>query len=170
MTAPRKGSYAAAAREIRVIEASGGEILTPEARKALWHVPQNLPPVERAKVEMQVQEAAGAGYERVVELSQQIVEAGLSFADISPADVAPPKEWVDKLGAKEAQRKFRMAQAAWLPNREAPTGISIATDILKMDAKVKAAKSAPQAPTLNIAIQMNMTPREYPEIEEDGDA
>ena len=170
MPTPRKGSFAAAGRDLRVIEAAGGAILTEEAKKALWHVPQNLPAVERAKLEARVQEDAGAGYERVVELSQQIVEAGLSFADISPADVAPPKAWVDKLGAEQAERKFRMARAAWLPSREAPTGISIATDILKMDAKVKAAKKTTAPATLNVAIQVNVAPREYPEVVEDADA
>jgi hypothetical protein len=141
--------------------------LTPEIRAALAKVDKALPPVEQQKQAAVLQAEAG-GYERVTELARGIVEAGLSFADISPADVAPPKKWVDALGVEEAERKFRLARAAWLPSREAPAGLGIATDILKMDAKVQAAKGAP--PThLGIAIQVNVQPREYPEIIEAED-
>jgi len=167
---PRRGSFAHAAREIRVLEeASGQSLLTPEIRAALAKVDRALPkdakPLARAKA-ADVAQAEAGGYERVTELAQGIVEAGLSFADISPADVAPPVKWVQALGTEEAERKFRLARMAWLPSRESPAGLGIAVDILKMDAKVKAASKTPTAPTLNIAIQMNMSPVDYPEIVE----
>lgn len=165
---PKKGTLAGAAAEIRALQATGAEIIPAAVEKAIWHVDQSLPPAERLKAEALAQEAAGGGYERVVALSREIVEAGLSFADINPGDAEPPKAWVERWGAQGAMRRLRMAQAAWLPSRDAPAAMSIATDVLKMDARVKAsAKTAP--PQLNIAIQLNMAPREYPEIIEGED-
>lgn len=169
MGKPRKGSLAAAAAELRAVEAVGGPVVTPKVEAAIWHVDQSLPVPEKLAAEAQAQEQAGGGYERVVELSRQIVEAGLSFADIGPEDVEPPAEWVKKLGAKEALRKFRMTRAAWQPTRDAPAAIGIAVDVLKMDARVKAASKGAVAPQLNIAIQMNLSPQKYAEIEEDAD-
>lgn len=168
---PRKGTFIHAAREIRDLEeAAGKSILTPEIMQALRKVdralPKDTPPLERAKA-ADIAQAEAGGYERVTELAQGIVESGLSFADISPADVAPPQKWIDKLGVEEAERRFRLARAAWLPRGDAPAGMSIAVDILKMDAKVKAAAKTPATQNLSIAIQMNVTPQQtYPEIVE----
>lgn len=169
MAKPRKGSYRAAAEEIRVLEAVGGAVVPEAAQDALSRVDQSLPVAERLRAETLAVNAAGGGYERVVALSREIVEAGLSFADIGPADTDPPPAWVQTWGVEGATRRFRVARAAWLPSREAPSAIAIATDVLKMDARVKAASKGAPLPQLNVAIQLNITPRTYPEEEENVD-
>jgi hypothetical protein len=66
-----------------------------------------------------------------------------------PAQV--PDKWIQELGTERAQRRFRTAQLALLPSKEAPVGLKMAKDALVGMAKVAAAKSAP-ARAINMVV------------------
>jgi hypothetical protein len=87
------------------------------------------------------------------------------FGDINPAEqTQPPREWVREVGAEEAQRRLRICQAAWLPMKDAPSGLGLAKYVV--GAFAKARSDAKRPPTLNVQmIQMVVAPEMYPEIE-----
>ena len=102
----------------------------------------------------------------LVKASQEIVEAGLAFSELPANATEPPADWIAKLGLAAAARKFRLASACWLPQRDMPGGFSLAQEVLKNDAKLKAAEKEKPRVQLNVAIQVTM-PTEYPSIEVD---
>ncbi len=89
----------------------------------------------------------------------------LRFKDIDPSMEEPPLEWVGELGEAEAMKRFRMAQAGWLPGSKAPVGLKLAQDTLVGFAKVRAAeKQGPR--TLNmVVVKMSAPMPEFEEIE-----
>lgn len=86
------------------------------------------------------------------------------FADTDPSDQAVPREWVRQLGAEGAAKRARMCRAAWLPSKEAPSGLTIAKYVVGSFAKARADGKRPAS--LNVTlIQMVGPPREFPSIE-----
>jgi len=96
----------------------------------------------------------------------------LSFRDIVPGQKKPPKEWVAELGAEEAEKRLRVANAAWLNAKEAPAGIKVAAQIYTGILKARATENQPVAQINVGAIQFG--PPEKPErlpvkvVETDG--
>ena len=93
--------------------------------------------------------------ERLLDESRAIMASGLAAAEINPEWDQPPEAWVKELGLQEAEKRFRLAKAAWLPGRDAPHLFAIASEFVKADAKVRAAQSQPGT-KLAVAIQMVM--------------
>lgn len=58
--------------------------------------------------------------------SMEVLSASLAFGDITPDQETCPAEWVEKLGRRAAEKKFRLAKAAWLNAKEAPVGLRMA--------------------------------------------
>jgi hypothetical protein len=84
----------------------------------------------------------------------QVISDASEFRNIDPSLPEPPAEWVEELGYEEAQNRFRIARAAWLPLKDAPVGLKISQQIVTGIMKAKATeKGGPR--TLNvIAVQM----------------
>jgi hypothetical protein len=74
-----------------------------------------------------------------------ILDGVLDFSDIDPESEEPPKEWIDKFGATDAWKRFRLAKVGWLPNRSLPSGVKIAatlvTEVLKAKMMAQSMKS-----------------------------
>jgi hypothetical protein len=95
-------------------------------------------------------------YDRLQELENRIFAENLvivldatRFREIEPDADRPPQAWVDELGEFDAQRRFRVAKAAWMGAKDAPVGISIAAKTVSNLSKARALRdSAPR--TLNI--------------------
>ncbi len=102
---------------------------------------------------------------KLLEDSLEVVTSVCEFAELDPEKVtAPPQEWIDELGGKEAWKKYRMVMAGWLNSKEAPIGIQVATKVSIGIIRARASsKVAPQ--TLNITqIEMTVAPTQYPSI------
>ena len=132
---------------VKAVESTG--------QKAAVVTAQTVAVARRAEDRAGALAKASGATERLLEQSQVIMASGLAAAEINPGDEEPPAEWVRELGDAEAQRRFRIAKAAWLPGRDAPHLFAIASEFVKADAKVRAAQSQPGT-KLAVAIQMVM--------------
>lgn len=87
------------------------------------------------------------------------------FGDVDPADMTTvPQPWISALGVEEATRRFRVAKAAMLSGKEAPTGLGVAKYIVGAFAKAKAQGNRPTVLNVNL-ISMVSGPKELPAIE-----
>lgn len=165
----RKSTAGEAVAALGGVSAAAPAELAVRAARAIQGEPlAHLSPVEAARRKGELMKAQGVGLEALVERSRAIVDAGLAFSEIGPEDEGPPADWVQRLGAKAAMERFRLARSCWLPKGELPSGISVATEMLRLDARVKAAQT--EGPrTLNVAIQMVMNPAKYEELELEDD-
>lgn len=116
--------------------------------------------------EMSIDERIKDAQARLIERSGTVVEAALCFAEIDPTMDGPPDEWVQQLGKEAAEKKFRVARAAWTPTKSAPAGISVAQAILLGVMKSRSQEVAAAAPpTSNVQIVVNMPQFEEIEVE-----
>lgn len=96
--------------------------------------------------------------------SLEIVDASLDFCKVDPTIETPPEQWVRELGADKAERKFKVAKAAWMAPKDAPCGILMAKSVSLGIIKARAAEgTAPRG--LNIAVQMVVSAPHFPELE-----
>ena len=86
------------------------------------------------------------------------------FGDIDPSDESVPSAWIKAYGLEEATRRHRICRAAWLPAKDAPTGLQVAKYVVGAFAKARA--DARRPPSLNVQlIQMVSGPQVFPEVE-----
>lgn len=87
--------------------------------------------------------------------SAGVVSAAARFNEITPSDTAPPDEWIEQLGEKQAWAAFRVAQQAWLPKRDAAMGIELCvklvTGIISSRARRKESASVLQVNLVEMA-------------------
>lgn len=113
--------------------------------------------------------------ERLRDLEDQLLERaltglsdGLYFRDIQPGQREPPPDWQD-MDPDEAQKRLRMANAAWMNKREAPVGLDLCKQVAVGIIKARATeKSAPK--TLNVqVVQMSAPLPRFEVIDMDED-
>lgn len=88
--------------------------------------------------------------EDILERSLGVVQASMHWQDIEPDAEEPPQAWVDELGKEGAQKRFRVARAAWMSAKTAPVGLSLAKATALGITKVRAMTKM-ATPTLNVA-------------------
>lgn len=110
--------------------------------------------------------------ERISAAEQELYESSLSvlvdasqFGNIDPnLTDQPPPDWVERLGTEEAAKRMALCRAAWLPNKDAPSGLQIAKYVVGAFAKARAAATQPRA--LNVTLIQMVGPQvTYPELE-----
>jgi hypothetical protein len=62
----------------------------------------------------------------IFERAAGVVNAYLSFAEVTPQQQEPPPEWVEKYGPEGAKQRLAIAKAGWLPASVAPAGAKLA--------------------------------------------
>lgn len=97
-----------------------------------------------------------------------VVSNTVDFADITEDATEPPQEWIDQMGRKAAEKRFRISKGAWKSHKEAPVGIMVALKISESIVHARSAeKIAPKALSITW-IQNQGTPQQpvnaYPEI------
>lgn len=102
---------------------------------------------------------------KLLDKSTRVIEDALLFRDIDPSQPSPPDEWVSKLGQVEAERRFRVAKAAWMSAKEAPVAFKIAKDVFVGISKALSADAgAPKVLNMQ-AVQINLgPPQELPRV------
>lgn len=98
------------------------------------------------------------------ERSMTIVDAALSFADFDDLENVP-QDWVEKYGMEEAERRFRIAKEARLPNKDAAAGLGMARAVAIGIARTRSMeKQGPK--TLNVQfVQLTAPLPQFPEKE-----
>lgn len=121
-------------------------------------------PVEQGIVSegQQAMESIRAIENKLLEDAMQVVEGGMAFKEIDPSDEEPPAEWIMQLGTEEAWKRFRLARAAWLPQKDAPMGFKVASGVMTSILRARAG-SGHQPRSLNVAAQINYHPSKLPE-------
>lgn len=93
--------------------------------------------------------------------SQSIIEDVLDFAEIDPADDGKnellKQRWAREMGSVEAaERRFRIALAAWASNSAVPAGIKIAHEMYLGITKARSKELTIKIGVLNAVVQMPM--------------
>lgn len=107
-----------------------------------------------------IEEAEGELYQQSLELLR---DASM-FGQMDPEVASTPREWIQRYGQEEAAKRHRIAKAAWLPAKDAPSGLNVAKYVVGAFAKSRADAKRPK--TLNVQlIQIAAPPRAFPELE-----
>jgi hypothetical protein len=104
--------------------------------------------------------------------SLEVLQGALRFADLDDDGLAndePPEDWIAEMGLKRARRAHRLARAASLPEKMAPAGIRVATNVMLGCLRAQAVEK--QMPnTLNVAfVNMSVSEKKLPEMEVEGE-
>lgn len=99
----------------------------------------------------------------LLEKSSQILGAVMNFDQIDPSQTEPPWEWVEQMGEREAQRLFRLAQAGWMPKKDAPYGAQVAEKAYDVISRSKSKINAPKQATNVQIIQLPDVPQKKSE-------
>lgn len=94
---------------------------------------------------------------RVLQTSQQVVEALLAFHEVEPDQALPPQDWVERYGQDAADKRLRVARSGWLPTAHAPNAVKIAAQVMVGIAKARgqiAASAAMPAGDVNVRISL----------------
>ena len=106
---------------------------------------------------------------RVLQTSQQVVEAVLAFHEVEPDQVLPPADWVERYGKDAAEKRLRVARSGWLPSAHSPSAVKIAAQVMVGIAKSRgqiAAAAAMPAGDVNVRISLpSPTDAAHPVIE-----
>jgi hypothetical protein len=118
----------------------------------------------------QIQEQLLSIQDEIYRESMEVMGDQIAFREIDPSAKGPPQEWIDKYGFERAQRRFRVASAAWLDTKTAPVALKHITQVSLGIIKARATeKAAPRS--LNIAVFMTRADApepEFPVIEVEG--
>lgn len=103
----------------------------------------------------------------------QVLDGALRFADLEDSELEdgsePPNEWIKEMGLKRARRAHRLAKAANLPEKLAPAGIKVATNVMLGCLRAQAAEKS-TSNTLNVAfVNMSIAEKKLPELEVEGE-
>lgn len=94
-----------------------------------------------------------------------ILDHTFAAREIAPGDEQPPPEWIAELGMEKAMNKLRVANAGWLPAKDAPAFVQTARAFAVGRMKSEATKKG-GARTLNVQfVQMAVAPQQFDEIE-----
>ena len=62
----------------------------------------------------------------IFERASGVVNAALSFHEVSPTQTEPPESWVAEYGYDAAMQRLALAKSQWLPASVAPNGTKLA--------------------------------------------
>ncbi len=115
---------------------------------------------------------AAARQEKLKELENELFHENMAimrdvacFRDIEPDCEHPPDNWVMELGMAGAQKRLRVAKAAWMSSKDAPVALNVSKSILMGIIKARATeKAGPRS--LNVAmVHMAAPQQEFEERE-----
>jgi hypothetical protein len=65
----------------------------------------------------------------VFDRASSLIEAALSFHEVSPAQTEPSAEWIAQYGLEGALQRLQVAKAGWLPQSVAPSALKLAAQV-----------------------------------------
>jgi|GEM_PF-4792337 len=99
--------------------------------------------------------------------SLQVTRDTMAFREIEPSAEEPPEEWIENLGKKEAWRRFRVAQAAWLNSKEYPVGIKMGMQVASNIIRARATEKTAPKLAVNVVTLTQVGTGQYPKQEVD---
>lgn len=63
--------------------------------------------------------------QNLLEHAAGIIEAAMSFSEVTPSQQEPPPDWVAKYGEDGARQRLAVARAGWMPQSLAPAALPL---------------------------------------------
>lgn len=76
------------------------------------------------------------------ETAASILAASMRAPEVNPGDEAPPDAWLEVMKPADAEKAFRIAQAAWMSQKDAPVFLKLAQQFLSGSMKVRSNENA----------------------------
>lgn len=92
--------------------------------------------------------------DRVCDCAAGVIEAVLSFHEVTPQQTEPPASWVAEYGEEAARQRLEVAKSGWLPNSLAPNATKLASYIYTGITRARGHKAALGTRTLNVKIAL----------------
>jgi len=99
----------------------------------------------------------------VLEQASGVVSAFLSFHEVLPNQVEPPRDWIERFGVDAALKRLAVAKAGWLPQSLAPSAVTLAGKLITGISRGRQHRLNVTQNTLNVKIGLPApTSREHP--------
>lgn len=92
--------------------------------------------------------------DRICTSAAQIIEAQLSFSEVTPGQEAPPPAWVEEFGEEGAKQRLAVAKTGWLPKSLAPTAVDLAARVTIGIARARRNKLDGAPPQINVTMTL----------------
>lgn len=92
--------------------------------------------------------------DRVFDRAAGVLEAALSFHEVTPHQTEPPAQWVEEYGEEGARQRLEVAKASWLPQSLAPNGTKLASLVYTGIQRARGHKAAFHAKVVNVKIAL----------------
>lgn len=92
--------------------------------------------------------------DEIFERAVGVVNAALSFAEISPTQTEPPEAWIAELGYEAAKQKLEIAKLGHLPQSLAPNGFKLAAQVATGIARGRGYRAKITQNNLNVKISL----------------
>ena len=96
-----------------------------------------LPARHALALELRDEAAKESRLSRIVEIEDRIydrasgvVEAALSFHEVSADQAEPPPDWIERYGLDGAKQRLEVAKSGWMPHSVAPAGVKLAAQVM----------------------------------------
>lgn len=90
----------------------------------------------------------------IFERAVGVVNAALSFTEVSPTQMEPPAEWVAELGYEAAKQKLEIAKMSYLPQSLAPNGFKLAAQVATAISRGRGYRAKITQNNLNVKISL----------------
>lgn len=92
--------------------------------------------------------------DRVFDRAAGVLEAALSFHEVTPHQTEPPPHWIAEYGEEGARQRLEVAKASWLPQSLAPNGTKLASLVYTGIQRARGHKANFHAKVVNVKIAL----------------
>lgn len=83
-----------------------------------------------------------------------VLNAVMSFHEVTPHQQEPPPEWVEEFGPEGAKQRLAVAKTGWLPQSLAPNATKLATQVATGILRARGHRAAKVNNTFNATINL----------------
>lgn len=91
---------------------------------------------------------------RIYDRAAAVVEAHISFHEVTRDQEEAPKEWVRMYGKEGAEQRLAVARTGWGKGSEAPSGVKVAQAVMVAIQRGRAFKQALGSGKVNVTISL----------------
>lgn len=91
---------------------------------------------------------------QIFERAAGVVNAVLSFTEVSPNQEEPPADWIEQYGEEAARRRLEIAKLGYLPQSLAPNGAKLGAQVMAGIARGRGHRVRLTQNNLNVKISL----------------
>jgi len=92
--------------------------------------------------------------DRIFERASGVVEAALSFHEVTPFQEEPPADWIAEYGLEGARQRLGVAKTGWMPQAMAPSAVKLAVQAMAGIARGRGFRVQVNQNSLNVKIEL----------------